>query len=83
MIFPHIFKSVTEIVKYCDVYQHTSLYKLKKSEEPLHAIPVPLKIRNKIGIDLLGPLKEIDGFRYIITADGYTSKFVEAVIKGK
>ena len=46
--FLHIFKYVTEIVKYCDVCQHMSLYILQKSEEPLHAIPVPLKIKGKM-----------------------------------
>ena len=29
-----------------------------------------------IGINLLGALKEIDGYRYIVTAVDYTSKFL-------
>ena len=54
-------------------YEH---YQTTKGSETLHPIPVPVKAWSQIGIDLFGPLKEIDGHRYIVTAVDYTSKSV-------
>ena len=75
--FPLIFKHVTEIIKYCDLCEHMNIYELQKGQEILHPIPVPLQLWSQISIDLIGPLKENEGYRYIVTAVDYTSKFVE------
>ena len=58
--------------------QCVNKYKLQKSNKTLHPIPVPLKVRNQTGIDLIGPLKETDSYRYSVTAVDYKRKFVEA-----
>ena len=76
-IFQHIFKYVTETLKCCDLCQHVITYKNIRVRKTLHPILVPLKVSSQIGIDLIGPLKESDGYRYIVTAVDYTSKFVE------
>ena len=44
----------------------------------LHPILVPPNIRIKIGINLFGSLKQKYGYKYIVIAVGYKSKFVEA-----
>ena len=31
--FPHIFKHVTEMIKYCDACQHITTYKLQQGQE--------------------------------------------------
>ena len=36
-------------------------------KEILNPIPVLHKVWSHIGIDLIGPLKEIDGYKYIVT----------------
>ena len=72
------FKWVREILKYCDVSKHVNTTKLQKGQKTLHPIPLPVKVWSQIGIDLLGPLKAIDGYKYIVTALDYISKFVQA-----
>ena len=52
--------------------------KLHKGQGTLLPIPVCLKVWSQISIDLLEPLKEVVGYKYIVTAVYYTSKFVEA-----
>ena len=37
-----------------------------------------MKCWSMMGVDLVGPLKENNGFCYIVTAVDYTSKWVEA-----
>ena len=50
------------MIKYCDVCQHVNTTKLQKGQETLHPIGIPLMVCTLIGIDLLGPLKEIDNY---------------------
>ena len=52
--------------------------KLQIGQETLHPNPVLLKVWNQIDNDLLGPLKKIDGHKYIATPVDYTNEFVEA-----
>ena len=47
--------------------------KMYKGQETVHLIPVPLKVQSQISLDLLGPLKEVDGCTFIVTAMDYTS----------
>ena len=51
---------------------------LHKASNVLHPIPVPMKCWSMMGVDLVGPLKENNGFCYIVTAVDYTSKWKEA-----
>ena len=50
---------------------------LHKASNVLQFIPVPMKCWSMMGVDLVGPLNENDGFHYNITAVDYTSKWVE------
>ena len=52
--------------------------KLQKGQETLHPIPVSHQVWNQICIGVIDPLKQSAGYRYIVTALDYTSKFVEA-----
>ena len=52
--------------------------KVQKSKQALHPFSVPLKVWSQIGIKLLHLLKELHGYKYIVTAVYYTSAFVEA-----
>ena len=72
--FPHILKCVAEIIKYCDVCQHVSTYKLKMVMR-IYPILVPLKVWSQIGNDLIGPTKETDGYGYTVTDVDYKSMF--------
>ena len=57
------------------VHEH---YQTTKYQETLHHILVPLMVWIQTSIDLFGPLKEINGNKYIVIAVDYKSKFVEA-----
>ena len=61
-------------MKYCDASQHINMTKLHRYQETLHPISVPLKVWSQIGINLLGPSQEIDGYKYIVTSVDYTDK---------
>ena len=66
--FQPINKLVTEMIKYCDVCQCMNTIELRKSWETLHPITVRLKVWSQIDIDLLCLVKEIDGYKRIVTA---------------
>ena len=54
-----------------------------KSTEDLHPIPVPAKVWMQVRVDIMS-MKEVDGFKYIITAMDYFSKNMEMrAIKAK
>ena len=63
--------------KYWDVRKRVNTYKMQNDNETLHSIPASLREWSQTGIDLIDPMKEIDGYRDIVTAVKYTSKFVE------
>ena len=75
---PHIFRYVADMVMYCDVCHCMNTYKLQMGYVTLNSIPVPLKVWSQIGIDLIGPLKEIYSYKYIVTTIDYTSTFSKA-----
>ena len=49
----------------CEHYQTT------KKQKSLHSILVPPQVCSQIGINKLGQLKEIDGYKYVVTAVVY------------
>ena len=62
------------MLKFCDICQIVNTRNYVRVRES--AIPVPCKVWSKIGIDLVGSLKEIDSYRYIGTTVNYTGEFV-------
>ena len=51
---------------------------LHKASNVLQPIPVLTKCWSMMCVNLVGPLKEVNGFHYIVTAVDYTLKWVEA-----
>jgi len=77
--FPQLYQKVQEVIKCCDVCQRVnSGSKLDKGGKALSIVPVPNDTWKKIGIDLLGPLPEYEGMKYIVTAVDYFTKWPEA-----
>ena len=76
--FPQIYLRVGEMIKYYPQCQSMDTSGLHKAFNVLQPIPVPMKCWSVMGIDLVGPLKENNGFHYIVTAVDYSSKWVEA-----
>ena len=76
--FPQIYHRVSEMIEYCPQYQSMNTSQLHKVSNVLQPIPVPMKCWSIMGVDLVGPLKENNGFCYIVTAVDYTSMLVEA-----
>ena len=66
------------MIKYCPQCQSMNTSQLHKASNVLQPIPVPMKCWSMMGVDLVGPLKENNGFHYIVSAVDYTSKWVEA-----
>ena len=69
-------KDVKKFVEECDRCQKSRVNKLMKGSEDLHPIPVPCKVWVQVGIDIMS-MKEVDGYKYIITAMDYFSKNME------
>ena len=67
---------VKKFIGECDRCQKSRVNKLMKGTEDLHPIPVPRKVWSQVGVDIMS-MKEVDGFRYIITAMDYFSKNME------
>ena len=76
-IFHRYTLRVCEMIKYCLECQSMNTSHLHKASNVLQPIPVPMKCWSMMGVDLVGPLKEIIGFHYIVTAVDYMSKWVE------
>ena len=76
--FPQIYLRVCEMIKHCPQCQRMNTSCLQKASNDLQPIPVPMKCWSIMGVDLVGPLKEINRFQYIVTAVDYTSKWVES-----
>ena len=68
--------NVKKYIEDSDRCQKSRLNKLMKGSEDLNPIPVPCKVWAQVGIDIMS-MKEVDGFRYIITAMDYFSKNME------
>ena len=76
-------KDVRKYVGDCERCQKSRINKLMKSTEDLHPIPVPTKVWAQVRVDIMS-MKEVDGFKYIITAMDYFSKNIEMrAIKAK
>ena len=69
-------KDVRKYVGDCERCQKGRINKLMKGTDDLHPIPVPTKVWAQVGVDIMS-MKEVDGFKYIITAMDYFSKNME------
>ena len=67
---------IKKFIGECDRCQKSRVNKLMKGTKDLHPIPVPRKVWSQVGVDIMS-MKEVDGFRYIITAMDYFSKNME------
>ena len=67
---------VKKFISECDRCQKSRVNKLMKGSEDLHPIPVPCKVWAQVGVDIMS-MKEVDGYKYIITAMDYFSKNME------
>nr|GEV63256.1 reverse transcriptase domain-containing protein [Tanacetum cinerariifolium] len=74
--WPTIYKDAFELVKNCDSCQHQGKI-LQKDEMPQNSIQV-CEIFNVWGIDFMGPFSSSKGYKYILVAVDYLSKWVEA-----
>ncbi|KAK3929244.1 Sentrin-specific protease 3 [Frankliniella fusca] len=63
-------------VKYCDPCQRVNTAVIKV-REPLHSVPPPRENMKQIGVDII-QLPEADGFKYVVVAIDYLSKFCNA-----
>lgn len=71
-------KDIKSYVATCERCQKSNP-KLQKQPSNLHPIPVKPEVWQRIGIDIIGPLKmSRNGNKYIITCSDYFSKWVEA-----
>ena len=65
-------------IKYCEPCQLQNSHKIEKCPHVLHSVPVPAKCWAQIGADIIGPLRESNNKRYIVTCMDYFSKYIEA-----
>ncbi|CAG2231423.1 unnamed protein product [Mytilus edulis] len=79
-----ITKDVGDYLKCCEECQRNNK-KTKTSVSEMTPVPVPERVWEKIGIDLIGPFLNskkkplsANGYRYVLTCVDYTSKWPEA-----
>ena len=63
-------------IRTCRRCQQVNTSYLNKGKQELHNIPVPSRIFSQVGIDIMH-MPEVDGYKYLITAIDYLSKYVE------
>ena len=75
--WPSLFKDANLYVKSCDRCQRTGNTK-KRNEMPLTTI-LEVELFDVWGIDFMGPFPSSCGYKYILLAVDYVSKWVEAI----
>ncbi len=83
--FTNITKKVEETIKYCQPCQFVNQANIKdKGRAEMQIIQVPNKVWSKIGVDLIGPLVEVQGMSYIAVTVDYFMKYpMAAALPGK
>ena len=77
--FDGVAQKVAYIVKRCQRCQmYNSGSRMDKAGSKMTIVPVPTRAMKKIGIDLIGPLHEVQGMKYIVTAVDFFTKWVKA-----
>ncbi len=77
LYFPDMTERVRQYIKGCAVCQQMKSASGLKGASQMRPVPVPRKSFAQIGIDMIGPLPEVDGYKYIVTAVDYFTKFIE------
>ena len=75
--FPFIRARATMWAKtchFCQIVNHTAVPKHGMKMQPHFR---PLMGWTKLGVDLVGPLDEVDGYKYICTMVDFTTKFLD------
>ena len=75
--FPGITVRIEAFIRCCFRCQQTHPTKINKTGRPLTHVPTPNQPFRKWGIDMIGPLPPCDGYKYVVTAIDYHTKFVE------
>jgi hypothetical protein len=73
LYWPSLFKDVHEYIKVCDACQHT-----KKHEMQQQSI-LEVELFDVWGVDYIGPLPSLKGYKHILVAVDYVSKWGEAI----
>ena len=76
--FPMMRDRIQMYIKYCKPCKMQNSHKLEKCPHVLHSVPVPSKCWAQIGIDIIGPLRESNNKKYIVTCVDYFLKYIEA-----
>ena len=71
-----ITEDTQNFIRTCKKCQAVNFSFSNKGKQELQNIPVPSRIFAQVGIDIMH-MPEVDGYRYLITAIDYLSKFVE------
>ena len=78
--WPKITEQVAQYISACPACQKAKFISLQKTNVELHSIHMPNKIWTKIGIGLMGTLKETEeDYRYILTVIDYLTKYMELI----
>ena len=75
--WPNLFKDVHNYIKACDACQRTGKI-TRRNEMPQQGI-LEVELFDVWGVDFIGPLPSSNGFKHILVAVDYVSKWVEAV----
>ena len=81
--WPNIREDVSQYCKTCERCQRVNCSSLKKTNLKLYNVPILMKIWSQVGIDLMCLTDTDDfeedgrGYKYIITAQCYFSKYME------
>ena len=70
---------INNFIRTCPRCQRAKSVNLQKAHSKLKNVHVPNRIWTQIGIDLMGTLTEIDGYRYVLTVIDYFTKWVEII----
>ena len=80
--WPNIKEDVTNFIHTCEKCQRVNKSMLMKTHVELHPISIPTKIFSQVGINLMSLTEsevfdEDDGYKYLIGAQCYFSKYFE------
>ena len=74
--WPKMQEDIAQYISACKCCQQVNTTKLQKVNEELHNIPIPMKPMAQVGIDLM-KLKPSKGYKYVITAIDYFTKYIK------
>ena len=75
--WPNLFKDVQEFIKQCDPCQRAGRIS-RRNEMPQKGI-LEVELFDVWGVDFVGPLPSSKGYKHILVAVDYVSKWIEAI----